>query len=103
MNVVITPQSIHVSAKPAQATVDVEPQSVEIVANPETLGIALSSQIVREIVGGEPYDGSYTVSPTNETQTLETSGKLLTRNLTINPIPSNYGLITWSGAVLTVS
>ena len=25
------------------------------------------------------------------------------KNIRINPIPSNYGLITWDGSVLTVS
>ena len=103
MNVVITPQSVNVSAESAQATIDIDQQFVSVVADPETLGIEIGSQIVREIVGGEPYEGSYAVTPTNETQTLPTSGKLLTRNLTVNPIPSNYGLITWSGAALTVS
>lgn len=51
----------------------------------------------------EPYGGSYEVTPTLETQTLQTENKLMERNVVINPIPSNYGLITWNGAVLTVS
>lgn len=53
--------------------------------------------------GGNPYSGSYTVTPTQDTQTLATEGKTLSQNITINPIPSNYGLITWNGAYLTVS
>ena len=55
------------------------------------------------IVQGESYTGSYTVTPNNQTQTLSTAGLVMTNNVTVNPIPSNYGLITWNGAVLTVS
>jgi len=52
--------------------------------------------------GGE-YHGEYTVTPSAETQTLPTRGKNLDQDVVINPIPSNYGLITWNGSVLTVS
>ena len=51
----------------------------------------------------EPYDGETTVTPSAETQTLRTGGTVLLSDITINPIPSNYGLITWNGATLTVS
>lgn len=49
------------------------------------------------------YDGPTTVTPSLQTQTLETAGKQLVSNITVNPIPSNYGLITYNGSVLTVS
>jgi hypothetical protein len=51
----------------------------------------------------EPYDGETTVTPSAETQTLRTGGTVLLDDIIINPIPSNYGLITWNGATLTVS
>lgn len=51
----------------------------------------------------EQYDGVSEVTPTTTTQTLNTQGKLVVENITINPIPSNYGLITWNGSTLTVS
>lgn len=50
-----------------------------------------------------PYTGAYEYTPTEETQTIEISGKAATQDIIINPIPSNYGLITWNGSVLTVS
>lgn len=34
----------------------------------------------------EPYEGAYTVSPTFETQTLDTAGKRMTDDLTIEEI-----------------
>lgn len=50
-----------------------------------------------------PYMGEYNFTPTQEAQTVEISGLRATQNITINPIPQNYGLITWNGATLTVS
>lgn len=51
----------------------------------------------------EVYDGDYEFTPTDEPQTIAIENKRATQNITINPIPSNYGLITWDGATLTVS
>lgn len=58
-----------------------------------------------DIVSGivPTYQGDYDVTPSAETQTLFTEGKMLRQNVVIAPIPSNYGLITWNGAILTVS
>lgn len=49
------------------------------------------------------YLGPYEVTPSQETQTLQTTNKTMTQNVVVNPIPSNYGLITWDGSILTVS
>ena len=49
------------------------------------------------------YDGVTEITPSQDTQILQTSNKTLTRNIVVNPIPSNYGLVTWNGSVLTVS
>lgn len=49
------------------------------------------------------YTGAVEVTPTEQQQILETADKLMLSNVTINPIPSNYGLITWNGSTLTVS
>lgn len=54
-------------------------------------------------MGGEPYGGSYSVTPSDVAQTLRTRGKTLAADVEIAPIPSNYGLITWNGSTLTVS
>ena len=103
MNVVITPQIVEVTALQTSDALVIQPPSVTVDATPGNADVTTGSPIIREIVGGEPYEGEYTVTPTSETQTLPTNGKLLARNVTINPIPSNYGLITWNGSTLTVS
>ena len=49
------------------------------------------------------YMGETDVTPSSETQILETASLVMGSNITINPIPSNYGLITWNGSTLLVS
>ena len=49
------------------------------------------------------YEGAVTVTPSAEAQTLSTANKSLMSDITINPIPDNYGLITWDGTSITVS
>ena len=49
------------------------------------------------------YQGPYNITPTQNTQILNTNYKLAMDDIVINPIPSNYGLITWDGSTLKVS
>ena len=49
------------------------------------------------------YDGPYEITPTNQAQILSTADKVLEADIVIEPIPSNYGLITWNGTVINVS
>lgn len=49
------------------------------------------------------YTGETNITPSTSEQVLNTAEKVVVRNIVINPIPSNYGLITWNGSTLTVS
>ena len=49
------------------------------------------------------YEGDYIFTPTQEMQEANTANKLVSRDIIVNPIPSNYGLISWNGSYLTVS
>ena len=49
------------------------------------------------------YSGQTEVTPSEETQTLQTANRTVLQNIVVNPIPSNYGRITWNGSTLTVS
>ena len=51
----------------------------------------------------DPYLGEYRITPTNVQQTLLTRGKGMTENVVIEPIPKNYGLVTYNGFELTIS
>ena len=79
------------------------PQTLTVSFNNTKSNISTSSQITRDFVDRDPYTGAYEVTPSGETQTLETENKRMTGNVTINPIPNNYGLITYNGSILTVS
>ena len=61
------------------------------------------SVTIRTDPAAQPYEGPCEVTPSEETQILETDSLYMRSNVTINPIPSNYGLITWNGSTLTVS
>lgn len=80
-----------------------QPQKVSITFTGQSLGIDTGTPIVRELVERDPYTGDYVVTPSAETQVLQTKHLRMTDNITVNPVPSNYGLITWNGSFLTVS
>lgn len=52
--------------------------------------------------GGAEYNGSYSITPSEESQVLRTANRRCTQNITVEPIPSNYGRIEWNGTTLTV-
>ena len=57
--------------------------------------------IVTEYIGGEPYDGEYTVTPKVEAQTLHTKQRILNDDMTVLAIP--YAEVTNSSNGKTVS
>lgn len=67
----------------------------------EDIALGMDTSVTASIV--PRYDGQYSVTPAREAQSLATSGKLMTEDITVGAIPSNYGLITWDGSTLTVS
>lgn len=73
------------------------------VLEPEPISFS-SDEYIRMVVTEWPdYDGPTEVTPSGAAQTLATSGTVLHADVVVAAIPSNYGLITWNGAVLTVS
>lgn len=84
-------------------TVTFQPQRLTVTIRPPSAGVSVGNPITRDLVERDPYTGDYTVTPSSETQTLQTNGLRMTDDITINPIPNNYGLITWDGSTITVS
>lgn len=84
-------------------TATITAQSVNITVNPAVVGIGTSPPIARDLVERDPYEGEYSITPSAEEQTIAIQGKWARRDIVVQPIPSNYGLITWNGAILTVS
>lgn len=75
--------------------------TAEMRGSPERFAADFRS--LQTVVDVDDYTGEYEVTPSAEAQTLQTNGLRMLGNVTINPIPSNYGLITWDGITLTVS
>lgn len=51
----------------------------------------------------DPYQGETEFTPGPDPQVVYTRGKVLMSDIVINPIPQQYGLITYNGNVITVS
>ena len=49
------------------------------------------------------YHGATTFTPTQEAQIAFTAGKVVLQDIHINPIPYNYGLVTYQGNIITIS
>lgn len=54
-------------------------------------------------IAEEPYTGPTTIVPDEHAQIVQIAGKTAVTNIRIEPIPQNWGKITWNGATLTVS
>ena len=61
------------------------------------------ADLMGKIPPGGDYDGPYSFTPSRTTQTIEIAGMLASGDITINPIPSTYGRVTWNGSTLTIS
>ena len=77
--------------------------SGEIQGQLNTEGVLVGSVGFPNCPWPDEYTGAYEVTPTQSTQILNTADLVMSDNVVINPIPSNYGLVTWNGSVLTVS
>lgn len=72
------------------------------VGTPQALDFDISRfAVVRQALPA--YDGPMEVTPSRATQVLLTNERSVYGNITVNPIPSNYGLITYNGSKITVS
>ena len=79
------------------------PASVNVNLSTNPLKTSTGTPVARVFVERPLYEGEVEVTPSSETQVLETKNLRMGDNVTINPIPSNYGLITWNGSTITVS
>lgn len=89
---------------PVVVPVRISGQDVNIqlkVGQHEDIAVGVETSVTASIV--PKYDGPYSITPSGNAQTLQTAGKLMTEDIKVGKIPSNYGLITWNGGVLTVS
>ena len=81
----------------------VRPQTVNVAIGGSSVSVSTDTPIVKEYIERPSYEGEYTVTPSQETQILHTKWLKMDDNVTVNQIPSNYGLITYNGSILTIS
>lgn len=71
------------------------------VNDPEAVELNAETHIVVDTT--TIYDGAYEWTPTDSVQLIEIENKKALGQITINPIPQNYGLVTWNGSTLTIT
>ena len=84
-------------------TAQFTPAKVNVNISTNPLKTSTGTPVARVYVERPLYEGATEVTPSSETQVLATENFRMGDNITINPIPSNYGLITWNGSTITVS
>ena len=78
-------------------------EDVALVGMTVSEGGAATLSVGAEVFSPAVYHGTYSVTPSATRQVLPTAGMALREDVVVDPIPSNYGLVTWDGSVLTVS
>lgn len=70
--------------------VKIQPQSISVSAQQAELAVTTGEQIARDVEPIDPYTGSYTVTPTESAQVLETDGLKMTDDVTVEAVPDDY-------------
>lgn len=78
-------------------------EDVALVGMTVAEGGSATLSVGAEVFSPAVYHGAYSVTPSGIAQVLATAGKALAEDVTVDPIPSNYGLVTWDGSSITVS
>lgn len=85
-----------------QVNMEVAESSIAVPMSVAVSGVSADMETDTKIVKPRPdYEGPYTVTPTTSSQTLETSETVMTDDVTVAPIPSQYhdmsGPLAWLG------
>ena len=86
-----------------KVAVSYQPQALVVGIQAKNMAASTGTPVAREYTERPAYGGPYTITPSKEEQTFSTKDLRMTDNIVIEPIPSNYGLITWNGTTLIVS
>lgn len=98
------PMTVKTTDRPAVPMTVTGPRTVGLTVGTQTKTFNFEITAKTVIIGaGGQYPGPYTVTPTRSTQTLATYGQTMGANVTINPIPPEYGLVSYDGAVMTIT
>lgn len=67
------------------------------------VGTISASLTIPSAAGVVRYEGEYEITPSASEQIIPIAYMMATEDITIKPIPNNYGLITYNGSTITVS
>lgn len=84
-------------------TLSIPADNIDLTVDNSTFNMGVEAPINVQATPIPVYEGEYRITPSAEAQTIPVHGFRFEQDITIDPIPSNYGLITWDGATLTVS
>ena len=85
-----------------RAALRVEEDAYTLSARDCSRRVALVESSELRIVEYPTYEGPTTVTPSDAPQVLSTAGRVVLDAITINPIPSNWGRVTWNGSVIAI-
>lgn len=86
---------------PMTVSIDSLVVPMTVATNTESVGMETGFVVVSGL--SPHYAGEYEFAPTAEQQTIAINGMIADADIIIDPIPSNYGLITWNGLGIRVS
>ena len=70
--------------------ITIRPARVNISMNSNGVSASTGTPVVKEFIDRDPYTGEYEVTPSEETQVLETKNLRMTDDVTVDSIPSDY-------------
>ena len=103
LNVSVSAPGIEAVIGASLLAAELKSSKIDVAISPKAAGMSALCPVVKEYVDVQTYTGTTTVTPGPEAQVLPTQNYRLAEDIVINPIPNNYGLITWNGSTLTVS
>ena len=72
----------------ARFTETAQTLSAKFAGNAKTFSANMGEiQTITKYIGGEPFDGSYSITPKVTAQTMPTKGKVMTDDVTVKAIP----------------
>ena len=92
-----------ITASETEIDASLEEQAQEITASVNMQARSVGTRVDKRACPHTPYLGGYEFTPEATEQVIATRGLVLSDDIRIAPIPSNYGLVTFNGRIITVS
>ena len=71
-------------------TAEFKPVALSVAINTAETTVSVGVPVVKEYVDAPAFSGPYEITPDDEAQSFETTGKRFTRDLTVNAIDPDF-------------